>query len=154
MDIFWILDPDPHNNRCGSATLAQPWRNYNMEWPRGENCIKMGGRRAYIVYITSRRRTVRLGSRQELYERFLIRKLIRYSPPTQPVQKWAPPVLLPPCANYGDRMAKVKRSLLLKARLENYSTKELCPGRFLLTWSMGYRQHCLNFSQKPATVEF
>ena len=23
MDIFWILDPDPdpHNNRCGSATL-------------------------------------------------------------------------------------------------------------------------------------
>ena len=106
------------------------------------------------MYITSRRRTVRLGSRQELYERFLIRKLIRYSPPTQPVQEWAPPVLLPPCANYGVRMAKVKRSLLLKARLENYSTKELCPGRFLLTWSMGYRQHCLNFSQKPATVEF
>ena len=22
MDIFWIPDPDPHNNRCGSATLA------------------------------------------------------------------------------------------------------------------------------------
>ena len=22
MDIFWILDPDPHNNRCGSATLV------------------------------------------------------------------------------------------------------------------------------------
>ena len=21
MDIFWILDPDPHNNRCGTATL-------------------------------------------------------------------------------------------------------------------------------------
>ena len=21
MDIFWILDPDPHNDRCGSATL-------------------------------------------------------------------------------------------------------------------------------------
>ena len=21
MDIFRILDPDPHNNRCGSATL-------------------------------------------------------------------------------------------------------------------------------------
>ena len=21
MDIFWIPDPDPHNNRCGSATL-------------------------------------------------------------------------------------------------------------------------------------
>ena len=20
MDIFWILDTDPHNNRCGSAT--------------------------------------------------------------------------------------------------------------------------------------
>ena len=91
-----------------------------MEWPRGENCIKTGGGRAYIVYITSRRRTVRLGSRQELYERFLIRKLIRYSPPTQPVQEWAPPVLLPPCANYGDSMAKVKHSLLLKARLESY----------------------------------
>ena len=22
MDIFWIPDPDPHNNRCGSATLV------------------------------------------------------------------------------------------------------------------------------------
>ena len=22
MDIFWVLDPDPHNNRCGSATLV------------------------------------------------------------------------------------------------------------------------------------
>ena len=21
MDIFWIQNPDPHNNRCGSATL-------------------------------------------------------------------------------------------------------------------------------------
>ena len=33
----------------------------NMEWPRGVNCIKDGWR-AYIVYITSGRRTVRLGS--------------------------------------------------------------------------------------------
>ena len=23
MDIFWILDPDPHNNRCESATLLE-----------------------------------------------------------------------------------------------------------------------------------
>ena len=23
MDIFWMLDPDPHNNRCGSATLKK-----------------------------------------------------------------------------------------------------------------------------------
>ena len=23
MEIFWILDPDPHTNRCGSATLQQ-----------------------------------------------------------------------------------------------------------------------------------
>ena len=23
MDIFWILGPDPHNNRCGSATLLR-----------------------------------------------------------------------------------------------------------------------------------
>ena len=96
-----------------------------MEWPRGMNCIKTGGGRAYIVYITSRRRTVRLCSRRELYVRFLIRKLIRYSPPTQP-----------------------------EGKIRELFNKELCPGRFLLTWSMGYRQHCLNFSQKPATVEF
>ena len=43
----------------------------NMEWPRGVNCIKDGWR-AYIVYITSGRRTVRLGSLHGLYERFLI----------------------------------------------------------------------------------
>ena len=35
------------------------------------------------MYITSRRRTVQLGLLQGLYERFLIRSLIRYSPPTQ-----------------------------------------------------------------------
>ena len=44
-----------------------------MERPRGVNCIKTGGGR---VYITSGRRTVRLGSLQELYERFLIENLI------------------------------------------------------------------------------
>ena len=33
---------------------------------------------AYIVYITSGRRTVRLGLLQGLYERFLIGNLIRY----------------------------------------------------------------------------
>ena len=53
-----------------------------MEWPRGMNCIKDGWWEC-IVYITSRRRTVRLGLLQGLYERFLIRNLIRYSPPTQ-----------------------------------------------------------------------
>ena len=35
------------------------------------------------MYITSRRRTVRQGSLQGLYEKFLIRNLIRFSPPTQ-----------------------------------------------------------------------
>ena len=30
MDIFWILDPDPHNNRCGSATL-NIWLELELE---------------------------------------------------------------------------------------------------------------------------
>ena len=50
-----------------------------MEWPREENCIKTGGGRAYIVYITSRRRTVGLGLLQGVYERFPIRNFIRYT---------------------------------------------------------------------------
>ena len=53
-----------------------------MERPRGVNCIKAGGG-LKMVYISSRKRTVRLGSLQGLYERFPIRNLIRYSPPTQ-----------------------------------------------------------------------
>ena len=53
-----------------------------MERPRGVNCIKDGWR-AYIVYITSSRRTERLGLLQGLYERFPKRNLIRYSLPTQ-----------------------------------------------------------------------
>ena len=47
-----------------------------MERPRGMNCVKTGGGRTYIVYITSGRRTARLGSLQGLYERFLIENLI------------------------------------------------------------------------------
>ena len=44
---------------------------------KGVNCVKTGGWRAYIVKITSSRRTVRLGSLLGVYERFLIRNLIR-----------------------------------------------------------------------------
>ena len=45
---------------------------------RGVNCVKTsGGRRAYIVNITSSRRTVQLGSFLGEYERLLIRNLIR-----------------------------------------------------------------------------
>ena len=46
-----------------------------MERPRGMNCVKTGGGR------TSSRRTVRLGSLQGLYERFLIRNQV--APATQ-----------------------------------------------------------------------
>ena len=52
-----------------------------------------------VQYITSWRRTVRLGSLQCLYERFLIRNLTGivhlYTGGT--VQEWAPPVVLPTC---------------------------------------------------------
>ena len=47
-----------------------------MERPRGVNCIKDGWR-AYIVYITSSRRTEQLGSLLGLYERFLVENIIR-----------------------------------------------------------------------------
>ena len=30
MDIFWILDPDPHNNRCGSATLQLAFQQVSL----------------------------------------------------------------------------------------------------------------------------
>ena len=49
----------------------------NMERPRGVNCVKTGGGRTLCTYIISSRRTVRLGSLQRLYERFMIRNLIR-----------------------------------------------------------------------------
>ena len=53
-----------------------------MEWPRGVDCIKTGGGRALCtLYITSGRRIVRLNSLQGLYERFLIRNLIRQLQP-------------------------------------------------------------------------
>ena len=29
MDIIWILDLDPHNNRCGSATLQKGLKTVN-----------------------------------------------------------------------------------------------------------------------------
>ena len=45
----------------GGTSQAHTHGGINMEWPRGVNCIKDGWR-AYIVYITSGRRTVRLGS--------------------------------------------------------------------------------------------
>ena len=32
MDIFWILDPDPHNNRCRSATLPQTIKSDPCFW--------------------------------------------------------------------------------------------------------------------------
>ena len=47
--------------------------NGGVKW--GELC--KDGWRAYIVNITSSRRTVRLGSLQGIYERFQIRNLIR-----------------------------------------------------------------------------
>ena len=49
----------------------------NMERPRGMNGVKTGGGRTLCIHYTSGRRTVRLGSLQGLYERFLIRNLIR-----------------------------------------------------------------------------
>ena len=42
--------------------------------------------------ITSGKRAVRLGSLKGLYERFLIRNLIRYSPPTQAKLYWDGPL--------------------------------------------------------------
>ena len=61
--------------------MPGPWRNYNGAAQGGELYYDRWWE--CIVYITWRRRTVRLGSLQRFYEKFLIRNLIRYSPPTQ-----------------------------------------------------------------------
>ena len=47
-----------------------------MERPRGVNFTDAGGAGS-VVYITSSRQTVRLGSQQGVYERFPIKKYIR-----------------------------------------------------------------------------
>ena len=55
-----------------------------MERPKRVNCIKTGGGSALCtVHRGEGLYSVRLGLPQWLYERFLIRNLIRYSPPTQ-----------------------------------------------------------------------
>ena len=69
------VPPPPPPPGPSLSPLCPPWRNY--KWSGKEGCIVLRRMQAYIVYITSSRRTVRLSSLHGLYERFLIRNLNR-----------------------------------------------------------------------------
>ena len=72
-DFLEIPHANPYHYVLQCSVLCKPWSGPC----KGVNYIKTGGGRTLCsVYITSGRRTVRLGSLQGLYERFYIKNLI------------------------------------------------------------------------------